>query len=407
MAEFHRQAEALQIEIRYFSDLLPYVSGEFFNFSNLFTVESGYSKPFLQFIAETLKNLARHRQGLDHKLIIVDLDETLWPGILAEEGPRRKDIDDALFRATMSVQKKLKALKAHGFLLALCSKNDPRDVEEFFNATPMPLGLKDFICVECSWGPKDVSVQKIKERLGFSEKQIAFLDNSSFERELIKKNFPGVFVPDLSPSYFQRRSQLEGWFGSWHPFATKQDQGRTESYQTNILREDLKLRTSNLEEWILSLGPSLTRQGIVDDLKDRALQLLQRTNQFNCFPETPVLLPQNFENDLLYSYRDRLGDDGPIALVRTQIKEKDLLITQFVLSCRVFGRTIEDAILRDVFQHAQDLGLKDVRILFKSSDRNKVARDFIFSDRFVACGTNEYKLKSPRKTLIPMKGHNV
>ena len=281
---------------------------------------------------------------------MLDLDNTLWGGEVGELGWKRINVGGHNFigEAFVDFQKKIKALKNKGLQLAIISKNDEKNALEAFKKNKeMVLRIKDFVSWRINWKDKAQNLKDILNDLNLTSDSCVFIDDNINERERIKSSFSDVLVPDWpnDPSFFSQELLKLNCFHSNH--FTLEDEKRTQYYKEEQKRKKTKENFLSHEEWLSSLKIKVDIEKINSENKLRVLQLINKTNQFNL---TTRRLNENELDNLLndksiesraLSVKDKLGDMGLVGIYLLKIKNKEIKVLDFILSCRAFGRSIE------------------------------------------------------------------
>lgn len=312
-------------------------------------------------IAKYLKSLIDAIHGRTKKVLVLDLDNTLWAGIIGEDGLQGIQLsEDGIGKVYRDFQKLIKQLKSLGVLLAICSKNNEEDVIEAINFHKMMiLNNKDFIIKKINWNNKVDNIRSIAKELELGLDSFVFIDDNPVERDLVKQNIPEVVVPDFPKDI----AQLNKWFINDVVFPyfskvilTNEDKEKTKQYERNIERKDLGT-TLDLSDYIKSLEIKLSLTIDNKNQISRISQLTQKTNQFNLttkrYTESEI---ENFMNDKtrqIYSveYSDKYGNEGIIAVSIIEIiQDNTAFIDTFLMSCRVIGRNVEYLILQRIIE---------------------------------------------------------
>jgi FkbH-like protein len=312
-----------------------------------------YTGKMFGLIAQTLRlALAAHAQKA-RKVLVLDLDNTLWGGIVGETGPLGIALsEDGIGRCYRDFQRCLKALQRTGVLLAISSKNNPADVDEVFARNPMMiLKREDFAAIRVNWLPKPDNIAATAALLMLGTDSFVFLDDNPVEREAVAAFLPEVAVP----AFPDKPEQLPGWlmhevapayFGKYA--ITGEDAGKTAQYRANSERQRLAA-SFDLDSFLAELRIECAIHVDSPDRMVRAAQMTQKTNQFNLttrryqvtdlarFVESPE------HAVLMLDYRDRFGDEGSVGLAILDLAEGR--IDTFLASCRVIGRKVEDRLL--------------------------------------------------------------
>ena len=315
------------------------------------------------------------------KLIVVDLDDTLWGGRVGDDGFDGIDLDAAgKGRHFLRLQAFLKGLRDKGILLAVASKNDPAAVDEVFAKRPeMMLRAEDFAAMEIHWEPKSSSLKRILERLKLSTSGVVFLDDNPVERAEVRLRFPDIAVPELPADPAQLVPFLErtGLFD--HRVATGEARHRHQMYADNAAREAAQRDTGDYQEFLRGL--KMVMEGSpLEAARERVIELIHKTNQFNLttrrynWGELAAATRDGFGR--CYRLTDRFGDNGIIGVVAVaRDAADDARIDLWLMSCRVLGRKVEEAILADVVASARALGARRLVGEYRPTAKNALVRE--------------------------------
>ncbi len=319
-----------------------------------------WHESFLPLLADEIVRHVGAALGRVRKCLVVDLDNTLWGGVLGEDGPYgvRVGMGDPVAEAHFDLQRRILALKKRGILLAVCSKNNPADVEEIFRLrTDMPLRREDFACVEVGWDMKHQGLQRIAQALNIGLDSLVFLDDNPAEIELVRQALPEVQCVLVPEDPAQRPGCLDRVHGLERAVITTEDFHKTRQYQDNAARESARRQFTDLHGYLRSLDTRVELRPVCAQLLPRAHQLFTKTNQFNLTTRRYTAAElEAFAADascrlLMARAQDRFGDLGWIgAILLRGIGEPQVVIDSFVLSCRAMGREIETALLNHVKQ---------------------------------------------------------
>lgn len=332
------------------------------------------------------------------KCLVLDLDNTLWGGVLGEEGIGGIQVDgDYPGKAFHYWQEGIRELENEGIILAICSKNNLADVEELFRAREMPLKLEDFACMRIDWNDKAANIRAIAEELNIGLDSMVFVDDNPTERELIRQQLPMVAVPEwpsqpyeLSAFYQQL---VQEYFAVYT--LTEEDKKKTEQYRQNVSRAQAQAQFSNMGDFLRSLEMELTIAEATDVTIPRIAQMTQKTNQFNLttkrYTEDDIrAMLANGARIWTLAVRDKFGDNGITGLmIVTPQGEVDTLL----MSCRVLGKGIEVAFVKTVLNR---LSISELRAEYIPTEKNSQVSDFYDKLGFALLttrkdGTKEYK----------------
>lgn len=354
----------------------------------------------LPFVVSEYLAFLRAITGKTKKLLVLDLDNTLWGGVIGEDGLGGIKIGQETpqgesFRA---FQEYLLELKSRGVLLAVCSKNNAYDAKlPFERHDGMVLSLDDFVAFKANWQSKDASIIQIAEELNLGLDSFVFVDDNAAERALIRRKLPEVTVIELPDEPADYKSALEQgrWFEAIH--VSDEDANRTQDYCNQAQRRNLQKSASSLEDYLESLGMRAS-QGVVDSQRlDRIAQLVHRTNQFNLTSRRHSLEAlSEMINTACYwtqwfSLSDQFGDQGIVGLVLVEIREKEWHIDTFLMSCRAIGRGLEDYMLNRLMQSAKEAKAETVVGYYESTAKNEQVASF-YSDRSFTVRSNTESL---------------
>jgi FkbH-like protein len=300
------------------------------------------------------------------KVLVLDLDNTLWGGVVGEVGALGVALGDSpdgeAFRA---LQKHVKALSERGVVLAVASKNNPEDAREPFEKNPdMVLSLADIAAFEAHWEPKATSLRRIAERLSLGPESFVFFDDNPVEREHVRQALPEVTVVEVSeePADYVRDLQAGLWFET--AALTEEDRARSAQYAAERQREELKPCSGSLDDYLRSLEMRAVVEPVSEPDMQRVAQLIGKTNQFNLTtrrhsePEVRRLLQLPGTLSATLRLRDRFGDYGLVGLmIATRGDDPlNLDIDTWLMSCRVIGRTVEHYSIGSLMRRASDAG---------------------------------------------------
>ena len=347
-------------------------------------------------------------RGLTKKLLVLDLDNTLWGGIVGEVGWKKLRIGghDYIGEAFYDFQLKIKALKDQGIILALASKNEEATAIEAINNHPeMILSMNDFTTHRINWEDKAKNISEMVAELNLGLQSVVFFDDSSFERERVKAVLPEVLVPDLPKDpteYSNFISKLHCFDSS---FITKEDRLRSDLYKSEFKRTELKNKHKSLSGWIDTLNLEILIENIKNKNYPRALQLINKTNQMNL--STRRLTEKEFnnwflkKNNYMWTIRakDKFGDYGIIGILSISIKNKVVNIVDFIFSCRIVGRFIEDSAIQFLKDFAKKNKIKKTSGLYKKTKKNMLIYKFLQRLNIINKKSNSFVISSGKEKI--------
>ena len=320
------------------------------------------------------------------KVLVTDLDNTLWGGVIGEDGLAGihlgADAKGAGFRA---LQRAMLGLRQRGIILAICSKNNQAEIDEVFEKhSDMLLRLHHFSSTRVNWADKPTNLAAIAADLNLGTEALAFLDDNPVERHRVREELPEVTVIDLPADPMAYAQALQDCFVFERLHVSREDKERTRHYADERHRMELRIQAPSLEDFFRSLQQDILIKPLCPENIPRVAQLTQKTNQFNVTTrryneqELAALADRPGHCVLTVTVYDRFGDSG---LVGTVITRDDVTgggseIENFLLSCRVIGRTVETALLAYVTEQARQAGKRELRGWFYPTPKNAPAADF-------------------------------
>ena len=351
-----------------------------------YLMKNPFSNDFYKEAIFDLENLYSSIRGQNKKLLILDLDNTLWGGIVGDVGWKNLRLGghDHLGEAFQDFQTKIKSLSKNGLLLALASKNDEKIAIEAIKKNPeMILSMNDFATHRINWDDKAKNISEMVDDLNIGLQSVVFFDDNPAERDRVKKTLPEVFVPDLPKDptdYFTFLSKLR-CFDTTHISA--EDKVRGKLYKVESKRTSLKKKIKSLSQWIETLELEISIENIKKKNKLRCLQLLNKTNQMNL--STRRLNDKEFTNwinknsNYLWTIRakDKFGDYGIIGILSLSMKNKIVHIVDFILSCRVVGRCIENVLIEFLKDFCRYNKINKINGEYKKTNKNSLIYEFL------------------------------
>jgi FkbH-like protein len=337
-------------------------------------------------LAEHLWAGARALTTGPKKVLVLDLDNTLWGGVVGETGPLGialgESADGEAYRA---FQKHVKALSQRGIVIALASKNNPADGIEPFEKNPdMILGLDDIAAAEINWDPKGTTIRRIAETLGLGLDSFVFFDDNPAEREQVRQAIPEVAVADVpaEPAEYVRALQAGLWFET--ASLTNEDRMRAEQYAVERKRRDLQQSAGSMDDYLRSLEMRADVREIDEADLMRVVQLLAKTNQFNLTTrrhtreEVQRLLALPAAIGMTLRVEDRFGDHGLIGVMIAVPADGDrrvLRVDTWLMSCRVIGRTVEEFSFGELLDRARRLGYREINGEYIPTKKNALVSE--------------------------------
>lgn len=342
-----------------------------------------YTKSAINSIGRTIQNFLLKITSVDKKVIVLDCDNTLWKGVVGEDG-----IDGIICDFNhdgiqyLHFQEFLKTRQVMGFILCLCSKNNVDDVEEVFRNKRMPLNWDDFVVKKVNWEPKNINIESIAKELNLGLESFIFIDDSDFELNVVKDNLPEVTVFKMTNEY-EEMLEITQKIEFEKKSITKEDITKTQQYQIEQKRIAQTSQSSSKKNYFDELEIQLIiEENQITELA-RISQLTEKTNQFNFnkkyFSEEDLRRAILSKSLKCYSLKvtDKYGDYGMVGLIFIRTDDSNILIENYILSCRVLGRGIEYKFWNLVVEKVKkDIRDKKLKICFSSTSKNIPARNF-------------------------------
>lgn len=305
--------------------------------------------------AERLAAVLGALKGKSKKALVLDLDGTLWGGVVGDEGAAgvRIGADTAEGESHRAFQKYVKALGQRGVLLAVCSKNDEAVARAVFARPEMILGLDDFAAFVANWEPKDQNLRHIAAALNVLPDSLVFVDDSPAERELVRQRLPEVTVVDLPPDPARYAGAVAAGAYFETVYVSDEDRLRARAQVADRQRASLEQTSTSYDEYLASLDMEARIGPFRREEVPRVVQLLAKTNQFNLtgrrYTEPQMLERMSDESSLCLcaSLRDRFGDHGLVSVFVASCRGDTCEIENWVMSCRVFKRGLEATLFEE------------------------------------------------------------
>ncbi|MGB7757998.1 MAG: HAD-IIIC family phosphatase [Salinisphaera sp.] len=338
------------------------------------------------------------------KCLMLDLDNTLWGGVVGEDGIGALKIEegDSVGEAFREFQRVLLDIKARGVLLALVSKNNPEDVDEAFAALDMPLTRADFAAWRVNWEHKPLNIESIAAELNIGIDGTVFIDDNPAECELVRQTLPQVEVVSLPRDPADYADLLWRSWSFDKLTLTEEDTRKTEQYRENAARTETLRSATDLSAYLENLGTRVEIGPASERDLARLHQLFSKTNQFNLTTKRYSLSQLSKfadSDDWLFEWirvRDNFGDLGLVGAYLVDLAAEEPTIDSFILSCRAMGREIETAACNRIKQVVFDRGAETLCADFTPTPKNRPVAAFYESQGFDVVAANEAGKKRHR-----------
>jgi FkbH-like protein len=350
---------------------------------------------------ELAARLIAAARGRSRKCLVLDLDNTLWGGVIGDDGIAGIVLGQGsgVGEAHLGLQAYARRLKERGVILAVCSKNDPAIAEAAFRDHPeMLLKRADFAAFAANWEDKAANLQAIARSLNIGLDALVFVDDNPVERARVREALPQVAVPELpaDPALYVRTIAEAGYFEA--VAFTAEDRARAGQYAANLERASLAATAGGMEDFLGALGMTV-EFGPVNALNlARVTQLINKTNQFNTTTirrtEAEVAAIAADPDGLALQFRlvDKFGDNGIVSVMLLEPSGDALELVNWVMSCRVFGRQLEEEALNILAEAARARGASAIRAGFVPTEKNGVVADLFPRLGFAPAGEGRWTL---------------
>ncbi|MFC3886646.1 HAD-IIIC family phosphatase [Bacillus songklensis] len=334
-------------------------------------------------LAKNLSNIIKSVYGKSKKCLVLDLDNTLWGGIIGDDGVDHIKIgkETAIAEVYTGFQEYIKELSKRGVTLAIASKNDYENAIEGLNHPEMTIKEEHFSSIKANWEPKFINITKIAQEINIGIDSLVFIDDNPAERDIVKSQLPFVAVPNVGEdaAKFIDFIDRNGYF---EPIKiSKEDMQRNKYYEANKKREEVKAKYNNYDEYLQSLNMVADIHYFKSVYLERITQLTNKTNQFNLttkrysFTEIEEISKSKSKIPLCGRLKDKFGDNGLISVVIGDIKGKELHIDLWLMSCRVLKRDMEKAMFDAIVEECKKRGINVIYGYYYKTPKNKMVKD--------------------------------
>lgn len=338
----------------------------------------------LPYLAKSVVDIILSMEGRIKKCIILDLDNTLWGGVIGDDGLGGIEIGElGRGHAFTNLQRWLKQLKEYGIILAVCSKNEDDIAKEPFEKhEEMVLRLSDISIFAANWNDKASNIKMIQESLNIGINSIVFLDDNPFERNFVKERFPEMEVPELpeDPSLWLGFLQRQNYFET--ASYTGEGSDRTGLYQAEFERKKLEQSFETLDGYLKSLEMESSAKSFGPTKYARIAQLTQRSNQFNLrtvrYTEDEIsrIAGDDSYITIYFTLKDKLGGHGLVSVVILEKKSEDeLFVDTWLMSCRVLKRGMEEFVANKMVSIAKSCGFQTISAEYIPTTKNRIVRN--------------------------------
>jgi FkbH-like protein len=356
-----------------------------------------WSPDFLAPLSRAVLALVKAASGLTRKVLVLDLDNTLWGGVVGEDGLDGLTLGpEGPGRAYVAFQRAVLELWERGILLAVNSKNNPDDALAVLRKHPhMVLREEHFAAMRINWQDKATNLREIADELRLGSDSFVFVDDQPAERALVREVMPEVLTPDWPADATEYVAALHALNDFERLHTTDEDRRRAAMYREESDRERFRTSAASLRDYLAGLGIVATLAPVRESDVPRVAQLTQKTNQFNL---TTIRYQERDIRDfaaapdarvLTLHVRDRFGDAGLVGVAIIRIEGPSWRLDTLLLSCRVMSRRIEFAWLGALAADARAAGAQELRGEYRATPKNGVVRDLFAEAGFSCVATDD------------------
>ena len=333
--------------------------------------------------AFSVTNIIKSIYGKNKKALALDLDNTLWGGIVGDDGVDKLEIGEEtpIGQVYGEFQNYIKEQKSIGTILTVCSKNEYENAVAGLNHPDAPLKPEDFIVIKANWEPKSKNLVETAAELNLLPESFVFVDDNPAEREIISQQVPGVIAPEIgSVENYLQVLDKSGFFEVTNLSAD--DATRNQMYQENAKRMQLEQSFDNYDEYLKSLEMKGTIKPFESIYMERIAQLTNKSNQFNLTTkrytgaEIEAVAASDSYIDLYGKLEDKFGDNGVVSVVIGEKKGDTLHIDLWIMSCRVLKRDMEYAMMDELVEQCKKAGITTIKGYYYPTAKNKMVQNF-------------------------------
>ncbi len=362
-----------------------------FSYKHANTVEGSFA------IASSVASIVRALYGRSRKVLVLDLDNTLWGGVIGDDGADKIVIgkETPVAEAYTAFQEYCLSLRERGILLAVCSKNNEEIAKQGFEHPDSILKLEHFSAFKANWDPKHENILTIARELNLGPDSFVFVDDNPAERSIVESQIAGIAVPDVGNEVAKYASIVDA--GRYFELITlgKEDLSRAKLYEENAERAKLEQKFANYGEYLDSLEMSAEIDAFNSTYMERIAQLTNKTNQFNLttrrytLAEIESTVTDGNHIGLYGKLTDRFGDNGLISVVLGHQTADTLHMDLWLMSCRVLKRDMEVAMLDGLVARAKDRGIRTILGYYIPTPKNGMVQDHYEKLGFTLVTTEE------------------
>lgn len=337
----------------------------------------------IPYLCQSVANIIKSLLGKNKKALALDLDNTLWGGIIGDDGPEGIVMgnETPAGMAYAEFQSYLKELSKLGILLNVCSKNEEKIALTGFERADTVLKRDDFLCFKANWEPKSRNIAAMAQEINILPESFVFVDDNPAEREIVRQELPGVTVPELgAPEEYIAAIDRSGYFEV--TTLSADDKKRASMYKQNLERAQLEQSFGDYNDYLKSLEMHCEIGAFDAPHAERITQLINKTNQFNLTTrrytaaEVEGIMADPAYITLYGRLVDKFGDNGLVTAMIGHIQDNVLDMDLWIMSCRTFKRRLEHAMFDELVRRAAAAGVEKIVGHYYPTAKNLLVRDF-------------------------------
>lgn len=385
------------------------------DFRFYYSSKSLYTVEFYKNYSRQIKPIILSANGKARKAVIFDCDNTLWKGIIGEDGITGIEMSGKTKNGIIfeEIQHHALELNKKGVLLGICSKNNPDDIKTVFETHPdIKLKENNFTITAINWNDKVSNLQDITKKLNIGLDSLIFIDDSNFEVNFVREKLPQIKVIQVPKKLHEYPLILrEASSDFFNISSSSEDLKKVDEYQQQFKRDDERQKFENLEDYLKSLELKIELFVDSTDLTSRIAQLTQKTNQFNLttkrYTEADIQKYMDNPDTRVFAFRvlDRFGDYGitGVCIVLFNFEKQLAIIDTFLMSCRVIGRNVEYEFFNFLVDSISKLNIKSLDATYIRTEKNQQVVNFYEKLNFHICSSSdsEKKYRLPLNKYIP------
>lgn len=339
--------------------------------------------PAIPYLSFNVANIIKSIYGRNKKVLNLDLDNTLWGGVIGDDGVENIEIgqETSLAQTYSEFQEYIRLVKQTGVLLSVNSKNDEENARSGFKRPDSILKEDDFVSFKANWNPKSTNLVSTADEMSLLPESFVFVDDNPAEREIIRAQIKGVSVPEIDGvEHYIQIIDKSGFFELTN--FSNDDITRNRMYQENVKRHQFEMSFESYEDYLKSLEMKGEIQHFIPMYMSRIAQLTNKSNQFNLttkrYSQSEI---ENAANDpdriTLYGrLEDKFGDNGVVSIIIAKVDGDELHIELWLMSCRVLKREMEFAMMDEIVRQARLRNLKKIVGYYYPTAKNAMVKDF-------------------------------